>query len=225
MALTLIIPRPEADARSMAGQAQEYGLHPIISPLFSIENFTPDQLPPYDALIATSPYALHAGVLALLSPKSECYVVGERAALLLRAAGHSIVSVHPNAESLIPSLPLEKHYLYLRAEDAAADIASLIATKGGSADDIVTYRAAPTSGFTAEAMAALQGQEPVALFLGSARTAQRAIELIPSSMSLEHCSALCLSEVIAGFVRSRGFGRVLVAPQPDAKEALTLLRS
>jgi uroporphyrinogen-III synthase len=173
----ILLTRPEASSRRMAALlAMRFGdrVDLCISPLMEI--VLDPRLPELDgirALIFTSANGVAAYVAAQGPRTIPCYTVGDATSHAAQEAGLRATSADGDAEALIARILADGvlgPMLHLRGAHARGDIAESLSAHGCAVSQAIVYaqNACPLS---EEAMALLQGVQPVILPLFSPRSA------------------------------------------------------
>ena len=170
----LLLTRPRAASQALAERLALPDLHIVISPVIRIEGRELSGPLCAGALIFTSAHgAAEAGRLDL--PRDlPVFTVGDATARTARAAGWMAEALGRTADELVaalirlsPPTPL----LHLRGAHARGDIAARLTRAGLPTDERVIYDQVAQP-LTAEAMDALNGDNPVILPVFSPRSAR-----------------------------------------------------
>lgn len=217
----LLITRPEPEASDTIALCEMRGLHAIAAPVMHIVPVTPPTLPPYDAIILTSPHGLSEHVIDRLAERSLFHVVGKRAAHKVHACGHNVAMVCESANELSHHL-LATHtagvrFLYLSGEHISLDMGEQLSLKHITCERIVTYQACAVPRLSPEAILALDSEPGPRVFFGSQRAVQLFTQLHPHVASLE---AVCLSRPIADAALRAGFGSCISVATPNISQLL-----
>lgn len=218
--LIMTRPAPQAAAFAAAVAMRWTGpLRVIQSPLLQIVPVPLAQpLDPITGVILTSGHGVAAAVAAGLPRGLPAYCVGEQTAQAAAKAGFDAIAGPGDAARLVDKIiarRLTGRLAHLRGRHTRGDVASALGAAGITCADVIAYDqiAQPLS---ADALAALHGDDPVILPLFSPRTAAILAEQAPFSAILHLI-------VISNAVQSAAALSVTslsVAASPDAAAML-----
>lgn len=168
----LILTRPEAQARGFLAALDHDGPL-VISPVMKIVATGPvPDLSAYAGLILTSANA--AGLVPGLAGRTV-HCVGARTAETVRAAGAEIGRVAHDADDLVAQLVARPGtagpLLHLHGQHSRGAIADRLNSAGIETDEAVIYDQSPLP-LSPEAVALIEGEEPVVLPVFSPRSAR-----------------------------------------------------
>lgn len=219
----LLITRAAEDADELTVHCQALGITPLACPLIRIVPLIPNAIPPCSTFILTSPHGLHDGIVSMIPRNAVFYAVGMRAVTRIESLGFDIAAVAESASQLahiiLDTFSTTANITYLSASDIAFDMQPLLCSKGIELTRIITYDAAALPTLPTFAIDALEGPSPPAVFLGSRRIVSLFCERYTGS--LQHLTALCLSESIMQLAKEAGFGRCLHTVYPDIPQLIT----
>ncbi len=223
---SLLLTRPQtASQRFLDGLNATVRSHltPVISPLIEIvalnETVNFEDL---GGFIITSANGV-ASAVRLDAPRDiPCYCVGAETTRAAVRAGWKATMVGRNAGELVSALSAlrpQRPLLHLSGKHRRGDIASRLTAAGCPADEIAVYdqRLLP---FTEQALAALDGRDPVFVPLFSPRTARQFADLYKGRAPL--CIA-ALSRAVAEPLKHLEYKELRVCDQPDAHSMTALL--
>jgi uroporphyrinogen-III synthase len=191
MAPTLLLTRPEAQAREIAATLG-VEVPVVIAPIMRIVAIgVAIDLSRYAGVILTSANAVSAGPGIA---GTRIYCVGERTAETARDAGAEVVLVAKNADDLVARLKGAGPLVHLRGEHARGDVAKRLNSAGIETDEAVVYRqeALPVSD---QVRALVAGGDPVVLPLYSPRSAKLLGEQLTGIGPKVH--AIAMSDAVA----------------------------
>lgn len=211
----VIVTRPEPDASAFAERCRIHALEPVLSPVMEIEiEKAPIKLPgdlsDTGALAFTSANGVRAFAANCADRALPVFAVGQATAEAAKAAGFTAVhAADGDVDSLADHIAAEsalagKGLLHIAGEKRAGDLVALLEKRGISARRQSLYRAAPASGLSEAAQAALAAPKDenralwVSLF--SPRSARLFIALAERAglkNALGRAQAACLSEAVA----------------------------
>ncbi|WP_407494886.1 uroporphyrinogen-III synthase [Pseudooceanicola sp. MF1-13] len=166
--------RPAPDGATTADALmQALGVRVILSPLLEIRMAAKlPQIDPRARLIFTSRNGVRA-YAALGGPAQPAICVGDATAALAQENGLDAQSAGGDADALVDfilSQPGDDPLVHLRGQNARGDVAKRLRDAGRDVSDAVIYEQALTD-LSAQAIAALKGDDPVIVPLYSPRTA------------------------------------------------------
>ncbi|MCB1555728.1 MAG: uroporphyrinogen-III synthase [Alphaproteobacteria bacterium] len=235
MKRTILITRPEEDARILAEMVAARGYHPLIEPLLSIRPLPDTPLPPlrdYQALVFTSPRAVRVFAAMTDLRIHPAYAVGVKTAAALRKAGWAEEMIKTPSESK----GVEGLESLLREESlggdtpllhpCGVDIAAPLSVPGLVVTPCPVYKAAMASTVTAACRAAIDRDEIAAALFYSARTAKSFVSLLgtyDNPGAVRGIKALCISDSVLKSLDMLPWKDVQVAHTPDGEGMRNLL--
>lgn len=218
----LITRPPPGDTQFARALRQRFGdgLRLVLSPILRIEPMgaVPD-LTGVACLLFTSQHGVTR--FAELSARRDLpgYAVGEATAQVARAHGLQAVACDGDAASMMARIRADGArgpFLHLRGVHAASDLAAELRAIGLCATSAVLYgqKAQPLS---AEALALLDGAEPVVVPLFSPRSAE---VLFEGCTPRRPVTVVAISQAVANRVPAEHCGRTFVARRPDSAAML-----
>lgn len=234
MSMLVVLTRPQEDSERTAAALRARGHEPLIAPLLRVEAVPAELRPHWGAIVITSANAAsvltgHPARAALV--KLPLYAVGRRSADAARAVGFANVTtaggdLHDLLRIVSAHRPDDKApLLYLAGEDRSGDLIGDLAVRGIAAELVVVYRAAAAP-FSDALIEALKSGKAGAVVHFSKRSAESylagatAAGLSAPALALRH---ICLSDQIAGPLRTAGARTIAVAKRPDEAALLELL--
>lgn len=233
-AIPVLITRPEPQAsRFCAALQNRYGalVQPILTPLLR-PAFKNPVLPkgPFGSVVFTSETAVRAAVALTdaVVPK-RAYCVGDHTAQVATELGFQAHSAAGDAENLLKLLsdrPEHSPFLHLRGREARGDLADRLAAAGVPAVSAVVY-AQETLPLSAQAIKALQGDEPVIVPLFSPRSAEqfyRGLQNLPQVADLlPRLKIAALSPAVAAVLSGCPAQNIAIALAPNQAELFLVL--
>lgn len=227
MSVTILITRPDPEARRMADEAQALcdGAAVVISPVMQIvyDGVLPE-MSGGEVLIFTSRHGVEGFCRLSAQRDFACYAVGDATAEAAEAQGMRAISAGGDAEALLARIAADKAhgpFVHLRGAHVAADIAGALRAAGHLARDAVVYDQVEVA-LSAEAQALLQGAEPVVLPLMSPRTAR--IVLGQAGPIAAPVFIAAISRKVADIVPEGMAQRVDIAETPDLPAILAVVQ-
>ncbi|KGM89551.1 Uroporphyrinogen-III synthase [Roseovarius mucosus DSM 17069] len=227
MTVTILITRPEPEARRMAVEVQALcdAVAVVISPVMRIayDGVLPE-MSGEEVLIFTSRHGVEGFCRLSARRDFTCYAVGDATAEAAEAQGMRAISAGGDAEALLARIAAEGGhgpFVHLRGAHVAADIAGALRAAGHMARDAVVYDQVE-SALSAEAQALLGGAEPVILPLMSPRTAR--IVLGQAGPITAPLYIAAISRKVADNVPEGVAQRVDIAETPDLPGMLALVQ-
>ncbi len=227
MTVTILITRPEPEARRMAAEVQALceAVAVVISPVMRIayDGVLPE-MSGEEVLIFTSRHGVEGFCRLSARRDFTCYAVGDATAEAAEAQGMRAISAGGDAEALLARIAAEgahEPFVHLRGAHVAADIAGALRAAGHMARDAVVYDQVE-SALSAEAQALLLGNEPVILPLMSPRTAR--IVLGQAGPITAPLYIAAISRKVADNVPEGVAQRVDIAETPDLPGMLALVQ-
>jgi uroporphyrinogen-III synthase len=229
--LRLVIPRPLAEAETLAARLKILGHHPIVSPLLTVrptETPLPD-LVPFQAVLVTSPNGARALAAATRDRSKKLMAVGEATASHLRDAGFTdITSADGDGKDLAARVirdlkPEDGPLLHVGGVDRAVDFADLL--PDFKVDVAALYEAVAADALPEDLERALRRDAVDGIILTSPRIAAVFVRLIRDqklTKSTAKLSAYCLSPAVSS-AAALPFSKKRVAERPDLESLLTLL--
>jgi uroporphyrinogen-III synthase len=233
----LLLTRPEADARELAGRLAVIGITTTTDPLLAIEHCLPSErdVSAARALVVTSRHALEA---LAASPQMEAarrlpvFVVGPATARMAHEVGFATVIEGPaTARDLVGVIAAHSDLaggtlVHLRGDHVAFDMAVALRQAGIAVDEVLAYRSVAAKGLRAETIAGLAEHRFDGVVLMSPRTAETYARLVVEAGLIEAARApmyLCLSQKVARALELLGEHRSFVPVQPNSEEMLALV--
>jgi len=234
----VLVTRPLQDAEVLADVLRAAGHTIVIDPLLSI-SFKPE-VPlsslGVQALAVTSANGLRAlrRRLDFAEWKSvPLFAVGPTTAALGRAAGFG--QVHEAAGDVVSlsALLAEKAnaeagpIVHIAGTVTAGDLKGSLEAAGFQVDRVVLYEAKAADNLAAETVRGLRDGAIDAVLLYSRRSAETFATLCEAAdlqTALGGLTAYCLSANAANPLRNLGLGAIQVAPHPNERELLALIR-
>jgi uroporphyrinogen-III synthase len=233
---TLIITRPEEDAKSLAATLSKQGFDCIIDPMLTIRPLHNNQSALEQALnkepqaiLIASRHAIRT--LAQMTDERHIPViaVGQATADCAKSLAFNVVHMAGSASQALVAYAL-KHcapergaLLYARGVEVTSDIAVALAQGSFAVDSVILYEAKPATHFTAEVIRFIEtGTANGAVFF-SQHTASTYVKLVESTGLTERhmrLRAICMSEAIAEKLRSLPWQMVKVAARPDLQNTI-----
>jgi len=178
MTTTVLITRPDPNGFLLADELRNRwgcGVRLVVSPVLQIDvvGALPD-LREVSRLIFTSKHGVAAFVSLSARRDLACYAVGPATAQAARDAGFTVAKADGDVEALFDRIMADGpsgHYLHIRGEHSAGDLASRLTAAGRPASESVVYRQAAQP-LNEEAQTCLGRECPVILPLFSPRSAQ-----------------------------------------------------
>lgn len=227
MTVTILITRPEPEARRMAAEVQALcdAVTVVISPVMRIayDGVLPE-MSGEEVLIFTSRHGVEGFCRLSARRDFTCYAVGDATAEAAEAQGMRAISAGGDAEALLARIAAEGvhgPFVHLRGAHVAADIAGALRAAGHLARDAVVYDQVEAA-LSAEAQALLQGAQPVILPLMSPRTAR--IVLGQAGQITAPLYIAAISRKVADNVPEGVARRVDIAETPDLPGMLALVQ-
>lgn len=227
MTVTILITRPEPEARRMAAEVQALcdAVTVVISPVMRIayDGVLPE-MSGEEVLIFTSRHGVEGFCRLSARRDFTCYAVGDATAEAAEAQGMRAISAGGDAEALLARIAAEGvhgPFVHLRGAHVAADIAGALRAAGHLARDAVVYDQVEAA-LSAGAQALLQGAQPVILPLMSPRTAR--IVLGQAGPITAPLYIAAISRKVADNVPEGVARRVDIAETPDLPGMLALVQ-
>jgi uroporphyrinogen-III synthase len=227
MTVTILITRPEPEARRMAAEVQALcdAVTVVISPVMRIayDGVLPE-MSGEEVLIFTSRHGVEGFCRLSARWDFTCYAVGDATAEAAEAQGMRAISAGGDAEALLARIAAEGvhgPFVHLRGAHVAADIAGALRAAGHLARDAVVYDQVEAA-LSAGAQALLQGAQPVILPLMSPRTAR--IVLGQAGPITAPLYIAAISRKVADNVPEGVARRVDIAETPDLPGMLALVQ-
>lgn len=225
MTTGLLITRPSAQAGSTATRVRERGYQPYFAPLLSIQALDwhgPATLP--QAVLLTSANAV-VGLAASPLPRDlPVYTVGAHTAEQTRAAGFTaVLSADGNVTALAAlitanCIPTNGTLLYLRGQDVAGELESVLTQLSYKIEPHIVYCAEPATSLPADIEPAVANGQISGALLYSPRSAA----IFAKLTSLRIIALYCLSPAVAA-AAGPGWAGIKIAAHPDENSLLELL--
>ena len=226
MTLSLIITRPQEDAKPLANELAALGVESLLSPLLFIEESeteTPD-LTDVQALLLTSANGVRAFAHLSKERKIPIYAVGHASALAAQKAGFDNVEsaggdVETLAELVCKKLDFrDGAVLHIAGSKLAGDLAGILVQNGFDYRRIQLYHAKQVANLPPQCLIAIEGALVNGVVLYSPRTAKAFMDLLIKA-EIDDCtlqlSAFCLSDAVAAKIVSYNWANIVVAKTPD----------
>lgn len=237
--MTVLVARPEEDARGTIDQLAARGIAAIAAPVLEIQPVSDAPIPPAPrALLVTSTNAIRA-----LSARPDfarlrtvpVLTVGERTAEEARRAGFAdVVSAGGDVADLLalvrrtfdPETMDNRPFVYVSGRDVAGDLDGDLGTRGYKVERVVVYRAEPASDLPHEAKQALAAGTVDAVLFYSARGCEAFAQVMARtglSPRLPEIPVVVMSSRIAQTADTLGFRHISVAETPQELALLDAL--
>lgn len=234
--MRVVLTRPQEDSERTAAALRARGHDVLIAPLLRVEPVNAELRTNWGGVIITSANAA-AAVFAHPARdgliKLPVFAVGQRSADAARQAGFSdITTAGGDVRDLMRTVvacraDAKGPLLYLAGEDRSGDLLGDLTVRGIAVELAVVYRAAAAP-FSQPLIAALKAGEVDAVLHFSKRSAESYLAgadvagVATPALAVRH---FCLSEPVAGPLRSAAAGRIAVANRPDEAAMIELLES
>ena len=234
----VLVTRPLQDAEFLAGVLRAAGHKVVIDPLLSI-SFKPEV--PLSSLGVQALAVTSANGLRALGRRLDfaewksvpLFAVGATTATLGREAGFEEVHEAGGDVVSLSALLAEKAnpeagpIVHIAGTVTAGDLKGSLEATGFQVDGVVLYEAKAADSLATETIRALRGGAIDAVLLYSRRSAETFAKLCEAADLLTAMGGLtvyCLSENAAKPLRNLGLGTIHVAPHPNERELLALIR-
>ncbi|MGL4813045.1 MAG: uroporphyrinogen-III synthase [Beijerinckiaceae bacterium] len=232
---TVLVARPERDARATAERLTARGYTAIVTPVLAIQPLAA-ALPAgvFDAAIVTSGHAIPFLTDRWSEGQSKpVFAVGDRTARALQAAGFKDVR-NASGDRLAlgalvrKSLPKGARILAPVGRDHHEDLPASLSEDGFSVTPLAVYAASIAEALSPDALAALRYDVADAVLHYSPRSASGFVELLrrteidPSRLKLQH---ICLSQAVADALPQALQARTTIAAHPDEDAVMAALDS
>lgn len=229
----ILITRPERQARIYADELESRGFLPLIEPALLIEptgKIWPE-LGEFQVILITSVNGLLALAQATDRRDFPLYVVGPNTFNAAKEHGFEQVLTGSGTAKALAALvvdscsPQDGPILYVRGEDVAFDMKAALRDAGFSVDEYVSYKAVPITALSARCKTALKSKEIEAITFFSVRSAEAFIQCVEAARLkpfLKGIKALCISQSVLEYVRSKSGAKTYVAETPD-RDGITAL--
>ena len=233
MGLSVLLTRPQADAKENAAELKAARHTTILAPTLDIHVVPSVRIPDdASALVFTSKNAVHAAAHLAAGFSGPVFAVGEKTAAAAKDAGFGdVLAGNGNAADLVPIImaAVDENagpVVHLSGVHVRTDIVSLLRVQSRRATRAICYNARPATAWPDEVLAALgAGEVDVALYF-SERTAEIAMDLAEKGGvkdALLATPAIALSQEIGLTLQKLGVGHVDVAPTPTFDAMMTSL--
>ena len=233
--MTVLITRPERDARQLQKILEDKGIASICEPLLHMQplDFAAPSVSAQDAIAVTSRHALEGVAAHTHTRDVPVFTVGDQTAETARALGftmvHSAAGRAQDLEVLIAQiLPLDTRIHYPRGEEVAYDLEGALTRRGYRVMPIITYRVEESAEFSPETLQHFTSKDITHVLLYSSKTARvfsRLIEQHTLSESVSHIKILCLSDSMIGCLQSKLWKTIEVAAHPDQDSLIARLQA
>ena len=231
--MRVLVTRPLPEGERTAAALRERGYDVLLAPLMRVRPVPAVVSGNWSAVIVTS-----ANALRVLSPEQvtpllslPLYAVGQRSAEAARELGfREVRSANGDAQDLV-RLIAERYadetapYLYLAAEDRAADIEAVLGERGIKVETVVVYRTV-TTGFPPQLFNAVERRQIEAVLHFSRRSAENFVAAAKAAGLSAQALAprqFCLSQQVAEPLRAANAHDIAIAGRPDEAALLKLL--
>lgn len=233
--MTVLITRPQREAKTLQSILEEKGIASLCEPLLHIQEleFEPGPFLEHDVLIVTSSNALRIFCEKISERHIPVLSVGDQTAQLAHNLGFKTVqSASGRAEDLLAlilkNIPNTKRLHYPRGADIAFDLEEALLEKGYNVQAYITYKAQALDAFSAPIQEAFQNQEISHILLYSPRSARVFNQLMANhdlDDSLSYTKILCLSDSMLGCLDQKLLKTVEVSEAPNQESLLELLEN
>ena len=231
----VLITRPERDAADLARWVEDQGMRALVEPLLTIRygrGPEPD-LNGVQALLMTSSNGVRAFAKRSRRRDIAVFAVGDATAACARQSGfESVRSAAGDVDGLARligrELVADRGALFHPAgTEIAGDLAGMLEYQGFTYRRGVFYRAETAQNLSDTCQRALAERSIAYGVFFSPRTAATFATLaapIAGPTGLAHATAMCLSDTVAGKIRSLSWRRITVADQPTQAALRDCLR-
>lgn len=231
MLRSVLITRPEVDAKEIAALVEEKNYQVVCEPFLEViyhKTSLPD-LSTYGGLVFTSANAVRAFCQNSAERDLAVFTVGDYTALEAKAAGFEKISSASgnidDLEALLSQSPSDMPYLYIRGEHISKKLE--INDPKITIEEAVLYYTEKKQDISAQSLALLaEGAFSHVLFF-SARTAEGFIDIVQSQdglfEGLKSSKALCLGASMVECLTVLPWADVQVASHPTRQGMLALL--
>ncbi len=232
MGKTLLLTRPEEQAKSFAGLLHSNvsrDISCLISPLLKIEpTDAAPRLKNHQAVLFSSANGVrvminHFGIF----PRIPCFCVGDKTSAVAREFGCNAYSAKGNADDLIKLIdtvltPADGRLLYVRGQKTIGDIGPRLQALGYDVEEIVAYDQIRET-MTTEAASAMEGGRIDLIPLFSPMTAEYLMDEVSrnSQWATDHVDVICLSPKIARNIEQSRFRSVSSVETPTSAAMLS----
>jgi uroporphyrinogen-III synthase len=231
---TLLITRPEEDARLFAEEAEAIGFAPVFEPLLRIEPLQTPQLPDsvVQAVLFTSANGVRAFINAYGQLGCPAYAVGDATARAARDAGFAPVrSAGGDAHALAALVqaklePSAGLLIHAAGQSVAGNLQGVLKDAGFSVARLPLYRAKKARSLTQSLMARVTNGEIDHAAFFSPRTAAAFVRLAQSAGigdKMRATAATALSANVAIELRVLPWRSIDTASEPTQKALLAKL--
>ncbi|HUF55890.1 MAG TPA: uroporphyrinogen-III synthase [Thermohalobaculum sp.] len=228
--MSVLLTRPEAESREIAGELARHGVESLLWPLTRIERCPGPVVLPEDTegILFTSANAVRAFAEARAERGLPALCVGARTARLARECGFAEVRCADGDAAALVELAAEAGFRRLfhpRGRDAAADLSAVLAPHGLAVTDQVVYAAEPTGPPPPAVARALAAGAVRVVTLWSARNARLLAECWRRAPPgpLSAVAAAAISARAAEPLDGLGFGSISIADRPDRPSMIRLI--
>lgn len=232
----ILLLRPEKQAQSYGQELEELGYAVFKEPILNIETVSKDvpDLHVFQAILITSINALHVLAEAVSDRDMPLYVVGPNTLAAAQRLGFSqIVSGKGRAEDLVGLVgrlrsPDNGPLLYVRGQDVAFDMRQALEKSGFDVKEHVAYAAIPKAALSETLISAIKDKQIQAIPFFSKRSAEAFFECAQAARLtpfLDDIKALCISESVLEYVRSKSGAETYTAETPDRAGITALIKA
>lgn len=231
---TLLITRPEADARAFAEEAEALGFSPVFEPLLEIAPLPAPPLPdaPPQALVFTSTNGVRAFVQAYPLPPCPAYAVGDATARAAKAAGFDAVrsaggDVHALERLVLAELePSAGPLIHSAGQSVAGDLQGALTKAGFRVVRLPLYQSSKAQALSRSLIMRFENDEIDNAAFFSPRTATafvRLAKLAGIDDKVRSAAATALSANVSAELCALPWRSIDIASEPTQKALLTKL--
>lgn len=215
----ILLTRPLAASRKFAEALETQGLNVMHAPVQDIQPVAFDM--PYK--MAGAIFTSRNGVGAVDGADLPCWCVGDATTRAAQTAGWRAKSAGGDAEALLkriladaPAIPL----VHFRGAFARGNLAQRLSEAGVETHEVVVYQQVSVP-LSPDALAVLNGENPVILPIFSPRSAAQLVQQGPFSAPLV---VVAMSDAVASEAAALAPARLVVAEKPDAGSMVAAIK-
>ena len=231
---TVLVTRPQADARALAGDLARSGVEVVLEPLLVIENTSgpPLALTGVQALLVTSANGIRAFALRHQHRDLPVWAVGDASVRAAKELGfHRVEGADGNVDALARKVrtmadPQAGALLHVAGSRIAGDLQGLLTRAGFAYRREVLYSGRMADALTASTVKAIKEGAVDGVLLFSPRTAATFAELLGKARLTKACAtmvAFCLSPAVADRLTRIAFKERAVATRPRQADLVDMV--
>ena len=229
----ILLTRPLAESKELAALLADVGYDSVIDPMLTIQPLPTARAQliglgtrQFQAVIITSQHAVEAVHLSPELLALPAYAVGLKSAKAARRAGFTKTHVGARGVTELAAQigaelnPRSGNLLYLRAQQVSQFIQPLL--PAFNIQEIITYRAVPSTHLSDTARQALM-QQDIGAVLFFSRQSALAFQQAANDVPLDGVAAICLSADVASALDGSRWKEVKIATHPTQSAMLAAL--